>query len=246
MHRLLHSLFLVCPTILLADQVDLRNGESITGQLADMKGGYVNLLLPEAEGEAIQRIHPDQILHLAFDDHETPLQSRALTRAKFIPLLSESDSKILLEHLSILLLKNQSTQALRLAKTWHPKNEYNTLDATYRNIIIESALASGQTEEALIHSQNWLKQKPPPFEHPQPWEVLAQNHLKNGDPRAALWTSLSPIAHGNHENESSLAKLHLLSAEAYQKLGYNTHANAHLSLDQHSLLTIPTQLKINP
>jgi len=245
MRKKLFSLSLVLPAFLFADQIVLDSGETLRGQLIDFNAGFISLRLPESQGEALRRISPEKIRKLEFNDEGVPLEIRARKRAKFLPILPEEDAQILLQYLQSLLDQTHSATALNLAKTWYPQNQYTSLDPQYRTILIESALASNRPNEALVHSRNWLELKPPPFKHPLPWRVLAQNQLDSNVPKAALKTALTPIAHASFQDRDQLKPLHDLAAQAYQILGYPDHANAHLSSDPNKLLEIASPLQLS-
>lgn len=246
MLKALSRLILLLPTLALADHIELRTGEKLPGQLIDFTAGFVTLQLPDSHGQAHRRVDPAHIAQLHFNDSNAPLHQRAKRRAKFLPLLSEEDAQLLPRYLQTLSQQGEPETALNLAKIWHPKNQYRKFNPLYRQILIESALASQQPAEALEHARNWLQQKPPPYLHPLPWQILAQHQLANDAPQDALTTALTPIAHATTETAPNLAPLHKLAAKAYQKLGYTEHAKAHLSPSPTSLLKIPTPLHLNP
>ncbi|EDY81649.1 hypothetical protein VDG1235_1267 [Verrucomicrobiia bacterium DG1235] len=218
-----------------ADTIELADGTSLSGTLIDTQAGYIRLQLPETEGEALRRISPDKIAALSFSDPTAPLEQRALHRSRFIPLLSPADAQLLPELLEHYLSNDQSLTALSYAKLWHPKNEYADLDPLYRSLLIRSAQAANLPNEAVIHAKNWLAQTPSPFATPLPWQTLAQHHLDSGQPEAALWTALRPLAHATADQQDTLHPLHQIAAQAYQVLGYPDHATYHLS--QNSPLT---------
>lgn len=245
MHKQLFSLSLVLPTFLLADQIELDSGERLRGQLIDFNAGFVTLRLQDTKGEALRRISPEQIQQLEFNDEDMPLEIRAKKRARFLPILTENDTKILTQYLWYLIDQHKAATALNHAKIWHLKNQNPSLDSEYRKILIRSSLNSGHTSEALEHARNWLQQTPPPYSHPLPWEILTHHYLEKNAPVAALKTALTPIAHSNSQAEEQLRPLHKLAAQAYRTLGYLDHANAHQSSNPTPLLEIPTPLHIS-
>lgn len=228
-----------------ADSVILDTNEVLKGELVDTQANFVILRLPETEGEALRRISPENIQALDFEDSEAPLEKQALIRAKFQPLLSESDAGILTEILAEYIEQGAPLTALSYARTWHSKNNYPSLDPTYRNLLIKSALAADLPGEALVHAQNWIDLDPPPLAEPLPWQILAQHQLETGNAEAALWTALTPIAHANRANRDSLAPLHEIAAAAYQALGFAEHAEAHRSHPPNQLATPDSPLTLN-
>lgn len=230
---------------LAADSILLDSNEVLTGELIDMQASFVILSLPENEGEALRRISPERIKALHFEDSDAPLEQRALKRAKFQPLLSESDARLQTELLSKYIQLKNPLPALSYARSWHSKNNYPALDSVYRNLLLKSALAANLPGEALVHAQNWLALSPPPFPEPLPWQVIAQSQLDSGNPEAALWTALTPIAHANSANSDSLAPLHEIAATAYQELGFTDHAAAHRSRLPHKIANPDSRLALN-
>lgn len=214
-----------------ADSLTLKDGESLQGELVDTQANFVLLRLPETEGEATRRIAPLQIETLAFSDTDAPLEQQALKRAKFQSLLSEADARILLDYLDELQSAGHPLTALAYAKLWHPKNNYPQLDPTYREQLINSSLAAGLPEEALVHAQNWIKRSPAPTDHALPWIVQAEHQLKTENLEAALWTSLTPLAYASRELSPHRQKLQQIASHAYQRLGYDEHAQAYASPD---------------
>ncbi|MBD5778243.1 hypothetical protein IEN85_01895 [Pelagicoccus sp. NFK12] len=228
MTKLLFTL-LAFPAVALADTVTLSTGEAIEGELLDLQASFVMLRLPDTEGEAIRRLGPDRIESLSFSDPQASLESQALKRAKFISLLSLEDARLLPRYLSQLLDAGDALSALSYAKLWHPKNRHPSLDSHYRVTLVRSAAAAGLSDEALVHAQRWLALSPPPVDHPLPWQIQAQHQLEKGDFEAALWTSLTPLAHAQHRSSSDLAALRAIASQAYQNLGYAEHSLAYQS-----------------
>ncbi len=220
-----------------ADTIIQNDGTSIHGSLLEIQAGFLLIQLPENEGEAIRRISPESIESISFSDQEHTLEQQALKRSKFIPILSNTDAKILPEYLKKLLPQDRSLEALNYAKIWHPKNPYTSLDSEYRELLINSSLKSELPDEALIHAQNWLSRTPAPYQKTLPWKIQAQHYFISEQFEEALWTCLTPIAHASHHSEHHI--LHTIAADSYQKLGYIEHATAHLSPNTLPAPTLP-------
>lgn len=247
--RFLHtslSILAFCCVILsiAADEVMLSDGSSVSGTIAEMQGGFLVLELADSHGLATRRIDPEKIVAINFSDSEDSRQQRALRRSRFIPLLSLNDAQVLIEYLNGQLTDGHALPALSYAKQWHPKNNYETLDVSYREILISASLASNAPDEALVHARNWLSLNPKPYSHPLPWEIVADHLLSENNPESALWVALQPIALQSTNFDSELANLKRIAADAYLALGYDQHAAAlhdpENSLPQSSILELPS------
>lgn len=234
------------PSLLLGDQIILKSGEKVQGQLLDMHAGFVTLQISDTGGEAIRRFHPNQIKQLKFEDQKSPLDLRANRRARFIQILPLVETQLLFAYLDDLQDKQQHRRALNLTKLWHAQNPHPDLDPRFRKFLIKCSLASGHPNEALEHARSWLKQTPTPYEHPLPWQIIARNQLDQNKAKLALKTALTPIAYATHETRAQLEELHSIASQAYHSLGYTEHAAAHLSQDPLALLEIETPLHISP
>lgn len=244
--RIIVLISLILPLSAYADTVTLRTGETLQGELVRTQAGFVLLRLPNNEGEALRRIAPETISSLTFEDAGTDLEAQALRRAKFIPFISEGDAQRIPQYLEQLLSTDQALIALSYAKTWHPKNRYQTLDHHYRSILIQASIATQSTQEAIVHAKDWLRLEPKPTQHSVPWQILGQHYLDSGQPENALWLALQPIAVASAKEQESLAPLHTIAATAYQELGYTGHAKAHLSTQPLNHIQTETTLPLPP
>jgi len=224
--RLLSLLLLVAPlpSAIHADSVQLLSGETVEGAISEMQAGYLLVTLASERGVAQRRINPDRIESLRFEDQSAPLSQRALRRARFQALLTESDAELLPHYLQRLVNSGKFRESLSYAKQWHPKNDHEALDAAYRRILIQSSQGSGSELEAVAHAKNWIQQAANPTQHTLPWETLAIHHLESGDAEAALWTALRPIADSQANQGASQRRLIEIASQAYLRLGYEGRA----------------------
>ncbi|MBC2607096.1 hypothetical protein [Pelagicoccus albus] len=203
-----------------ADKIVLDSNQTLSGELLEIQAGFVTLRQWEDGGEIIRRFQPDSVTSLIFEDQDKRLDLRAFHRAKFIELLSPSDAAILTHYLRNLYKKGLYSQCLALAKSWHPKNNYNDLDQAYRKLLIHASLAESLEEEAKQHALSWLQAEELKHSDPLPWEVLARYYLEREEPEKALWISLRPIAMQSGGDSAKLGTLRDIAATCYQQLGY--------------------------
>lgn len=246
-------LFLALPLHVHAaqDTILLNNNDLLSGKIQGMQANFVILEIQDTSGQATRRISPENIKTLTLvdspDTEEIPtiqlLEPLANRRAALLGILQRQDEQILINLLDLYIEFDQALEALSYAKLWHPKIQYTEHLTRIEEQLILAATAANLPDEALVHAHN-LIQNNNSTHTALAYHTIANAHLAKGNPEAALWTALNPIANNQISSQPYLEKCYataIAACIALNKIPYAQSLKAEMKTYN---FTLPTHIQI--
>lgn len=240
--RLLCLATFASSTLCWCDTIELTNGKIQKGELSGRRAQYVSITRKEAQSEIEIRVKPEDILRIQFSDAFSkqeaidrfhsgdPSQAISLLeplvkrRIPYLDLLSETDERLFVMLLESYVKTGRAADCLEQAKLWQTKLQAPQALTDIEELQIIASWQMQRPEEAAYYAQRWIDSGRSAEQSAIAWNVLAENALKAGDTRAALWTALNPIVFSRPNQPRHLAQTYEIAIVAANRMGYPRYA----------------------